>query len=101
MLQQNTGFWVSQQQDLTQIVINEIDRATSNIRIGMYKFRNEEIYKAITRATQRGIVVNMILDKKQNKQGDSPAQQLERDYPDLVTVVMPKKKEISCEICHF
>jgi phosphatidylserine/phosphatidylglycerophosphate/cardiolipin synthase-like enzyme len=54
----------------TDAIVNEIDAATSTIRVQAYSYTAEEIVNALIRAHQRGVDVEVIVDKSQkNGQG--------------------------------
>lgn len=53
-------------QALTHL-ISLINQAQNNINISIYSFTNKEISKALKRAAQRGVSINIIYDMESNK----------------------------------
>ena len=57
----------------TQAIIDTIDKSKSEILIQAYIFTSEPIAKSLVNAHKRGVMVFVILDKSQKKDGYSPA----------------------------
>ena len=57
----------------THAIIDTINKANSEILVQAYIFTSEPIAKALLSAHKRGVKVFVILDKKQKKNGYSPA----------------------------
>ena len=57
----------------TDAIIKELDSAESEILVQAYSFTSAPIAAALVRAHKRGIVVQVILDKSQKKDGYSSA----------------------------
>lgn len=57
----------------TKAIIDTIGKAKSEILVQAYIFTSEPIAKALLNAHKRGVKVIVILDKKQKKNGYSPA----------------------------
>jgi phosphatidylserine/phosphatidylglycerophosphate/cardiolipin synthase-like enzyme len=54
-------------QNCTQLIVNEINKATQSVNVQAYSFTSAPIAKAIVDAKKRGINVIVILDKSQVK----------------------------------
>ena len=59
-----------EQNEAITALINSINNAKQKINISIYSFTNREIAKALRDANNRGVKINIIYDKSQNK-GDS------------------------------
>jgi len=57
----------------TEAVVNELDKAKSNILVQAYSFTSEPIAKALVDAHKRGVNVQVILDKSQRTEEFSEA----------------------------
>lgn len=55
----------------TRVIIKELDAARSEILVQAYSFTSTPIAAAIVRAHKRGVLVKVILDKSQDREGYS------------------------------
>ncbi len=60
-------------------IVEEIGEARKNIRVQMYIFTSKRIAEALARAAKRGVYVEVILDKSQEKMTYGPWRTLRRD----------------------
>jgi len=61
--------WDKTKQTVSSQVVAEFDRAESSIKIGHAHFRTPSIYKAVERAHDRGVKVQIVLDQQEFRPG--------------------------------
>jgi len=56
--------------NVSQVIIRELDKASKTIEIAMYSFKSVEIKEAVYRASQRGVKVTLIMDWRKKAEHD-------------------------------
>lgn len=69
--------------NIEKMIIGEIEKAQTSIKIQAYSFTNREIAKELVLASQRGVIVQIILDKSQENEKSSVLSYLKENNLDV------------------